>query len=61
MNVHVKLLLDRFGTKEYVFYKTGEFANPIMILTEGYAAKLLKDLKNAVDTPDYRVAKMLLK
>ena len=52
MNVFVKALKDKHGTKEYVFYEAGKFAKPIMILTEGYAERLLTELIDAMGQPD---------
>ena len=57
MDINIKLLLDEFGTKEYVFYYPGKSSTPIMILTEGDAGKLLERLLKEYKKPEYIVRK----
>lgn len=55
MDMHVKLLWDKYGTREFVFYRTGEFSKPIMILTEGFAERFFESFKQAIEHPPCRV------
>ena len=49
--LHVRLLWDEYSTREFVIFRTGEFANPLAILTEAYAEQFLAALKEAVEKP----------
>lgn len=55
MKIHVKRLFDEYSCKEYVFYKTGEFNNPLFILSEAFAVTLRDELSALIDEKEFIV------
>ena len=51
MEILVKKLVDEDGSEEYVFYESGNFSKPMMILPEGYAEKLYIRLREEMEKP----------
>ena len=45
MEIYVKKVVDEYGVEDFIFYEGGCYSKPIMILPEGYTAKLLKRIK----------------
>jgi hypothetical protein len=58
--LHVKILYDRYGTREFVIFRSGEFAKPIAILTEMYAENFLNEFQKAVEAPDMKVREIII-
>lgn len=55
MNIHVRLVWDEHGTREFIIFETGKFSTPIMILTEEFAENFLGELQKAIDKSPHKV------
>ena len=55
MELHVKILWDEYGTREFIIFEPGKFSTPVAILTEGYAENFFGDFKKAIEKPPHKV------
>lgn len=48
MEIYVKKFIDEYGDEVYIFYESGCYSKPIMILAGGYTEKLLKRIQDEI-------------